>query len=162
MNDNPSGPFAVGKDQGDAFWHGGGRIVYKCSSEQTGGWGLSVETYPPGFATALHVHEREASGFYILSGVMRIRAGERDFTAGPGDFAFLPRGIPHAFKVGPEEPVVWLNIQGPTGDFRRLVEEMGEPAAGPGLPSAVQSVDRGAAALAVERNHVKLIGPPPF
>ena len=162
MGGNPAGPFSVGADQGDAFWYLGGRIVYKCSSEQTGGWGLSVETYPPGFAAALHVHETEDSGFYVLSGVMRVRAGEQEFVAGSGDFAFLPRGIPHAFRVGPEEPVVWLNIQGPTGDFRRLVEETGEPAAGLGLPDAARAPDPEAAALARERHNLKLISPPPF
>lgn len=35
--------------------------------------------------------------FYILDGEIRIECGDKHLTAGPGDFTFLPRGIPDTF-----------------------------------------------------------------
>ena len=165
MADATARPFAVGPHQGDAYWYLGGLIVYKASSEQTGGWGLSVETYPAGFASALHVHETEDSGFYVLSGRLRVRVGDEDITAGPGGLIFLPKQVPHAFRVEGDELATWINIQGPTGDFRRLVEETGERAPSatlPPWPTATGTPDAESSADARARHRLRMLGPPPF
>jgi hypothetical protein len=44
---------------------------------------------------------------------------------GPGDFVFLPRGIPHAFVVS-DGPVRGLQITASAG-FERFIEELGRP-----------------------------------
>jgi quercetin dioxygenase-like cupin family protein len=55
-----------------------------------------------GHAPPLHVHQHENESFYVLSGPVRFRVGDAEFEAGPTDYVLVPRGTPHAFKVGDE------------------------------------------------------------
>ena len=155
--------FALGPDEGTTIAFLGGLATYKISTEDTGSWGLSVETSPAGFGSVLHIHHTEDSGFFILRGRMRVRCGETDIEAGPEAFVFLPRGVPHAFKVVSNEPATWLNIQGPTGDFRRYVEEIGlhidSPAWPPPMPVRPDPKELSPTAA---RHKLQIIGPPPF
>jgi hypothetical protein len=50
--------------------------------------------------------------FYILDGEIRIKCGGEHFTAGPGDFTFLPGGIPDTF-LATRGPVRGLQITAP-------------------------------------------------
>ena len=86
-----------------------------------------------GFGPPLHVHGREDEAFYILDGQISVECGAKRFTAGPGDFTFLPRGIPHTFLVT-RGPVRGLQIAAPAG-FEEYIAEAGSPAQRPGLPA---------------------------
>src|SRR3990172_6725356 len=92
-------PFVLGPEGGASIWYLGGVATIKVTEEQTGAWALIVETFPAGFASGLHNHTTEAKAFYILSGEMRVKCGDLDAVGGPGSVIFLPRGVPHAFKV---------------------------------------------------------------
>ena len=116
--------FALDRDEGTTFAYLGGLATYKISVEETGSWGLAVETSPAGFASPLHIHHGEDSGFFILRGRMRVRCG--DATSKPERRRSCPpRDVPDAFKVVGDEPATWVNIEGPSGDFRRYVEAIG-------------------------------------
>jgi quercetin dioxygenase-like cupin family protein len=54
---------------------------------------------PAGFGPPPHLHHREDEAFYVLEGQMTVTCGEQTWTATPGSFVLLPRGIPHAFTV---------------------------------------------------------------
>jgi mannose-6-phosphate isomerase-like protein (cupin superfamily) len=43
----------------------------------------------------LHVHDRADEVWYVLSGRLGFRVGERRLEAGPGSAVFGPRGVPH-------------------------------------------------------------------
>lgn len=43
-----------------------------------------------------HVHVRQHESFFVLAGRLEAWVGEDEFEAGPGDFLFLPSGVPHA------------------------------------------------------------------
>src|SRR5438552_11015505 len=49
-----------------------------------------------------HVHSREDEYFYVIEGKIIVHCGDEIYSAGPGSFVFLPRGIPHAWNVGAE------------------------------------------------------------
>ena len=142
-------PFVLNSGEGQPFAYLGGNALFKITNDQTGAWSLSIETFPAGFASALHSHPTEHSGFYILSGEMRIKCGEMDATVGAGGFVWLPRDVPHAFKVGDAAPRMWLNVQGPTGDFRHLIEEMSRSGSN-------------ASPDAAARHNLQRLGPSPF
>ena len=57
--------------------------------------GVALVTQPPGVATPLHRHTREAEAFYILGGRMHYHAGDQDYQLGAGCFSYLPAGLPH-------------------------------------------------------------------
>jgi quercetin dioxygenase-like cupin family protein len=59
---------------------------------QTGGsLDAAVVTQPPGLATPLHVHTREAEAWFVLDGTLTYRAGAQLVDLASGDFIYLPR-----------------------------------------------------------------------
>ena len=91
-------------------------------------------TQPPGVATPLHRHTREAEAFYLLDGQMDYRAGEQDYQLHPGCFIYLPVGLPHAFRIRGDQPARFLAIAEP-GGLLHLYDEVGIPAAELRLPA---------------------------
>src|SRR5262249_55547457 len=48
-----------------------------------------------------HRHDKSSGLFYVLSGSVQLLAGEEVLTAGEGDLAVVPPGLPHAFAAPP-------------------------------------------------------------
>jgi quercetin dioxygenase-like cupin family protein len=126
-------PLVVRNDEGEARWWFAALAVIRATAADTGGQMTIVEvTEPPGAEAPLHVHRREDEAFYILEGSATIQVGDEKFDAGPGDYAFGPRDIPHRYTVG-DEGCRMLFICTP-GGFEKLVMEMSEPAGSRTLP----------------------------
>jgi len=86
-------------------WAMGSLFEQVLSGEQSGGpLGVALVTQPPGVATPLHRHTKESEAFYVIDGAMTYRAGDETFTLGPGDFIWLPLGVPHAFRITGDVP----------------------------------------------------------
>jgi quercetin dioxygenase-like cupin family protein len=84
---------------GPTFWGPGDRYTFLVTGEQSGGRYFAMEAFvPPGGGPPPHVHEREDETFYILEGTCGFRIEDRRFTAGPGDFVSVPRGLVHNFS----------------------------------------------------------------
>ena len=67
-------------DASHATWAMGSLFEHLVSAEQTGGTlGMSVVTQPPGIATPLHRHTREAEALFVLEGVIDYRAGDETY-----------------------------------------------------------------------------------
>ncbi|GAA1475623.1 cupin domain-containing protein [Nocardioides aestuarii] len=103
------------------------------SGEAEGALGVALVTQPPGIATPLHRHTREAESFFVLEGRIHYRAGEQDHHLYPGCFLHLPAGLPHAFRIRGDEPARFLALTTPGGLFD-LYDEVGLPAAQLRLP----------------------------
>jgi quercetin dioxygenase-like cupin family protein len=95
--------------------------------------GVALVTQPPGVATPLHRHTREAEAFYLLNGRMDYRAGDEDYELYAGCFMYLPAGLPHAFRIRGDEPARFLAMVEP-GGLLGLYDEVGIPAAELRLP----------------------------
>jgi quercetin dioxygenase-like cupin family protein len=120
---------------GEARWWFAGLAEIKATAEDTGGLLTIVEvTEPPGAEAPLHVHHREDEGFWILEGEVTLYVGDEVIAAGPGDFAWGPRDVPHRYTVGPNGCRM-LFICTPAG-FENLVREMSVPAQERTLPPA--------------------------
>lgn len=99
----PGGPQGVATraGEGEARWWFGSLAEIKLAAEQSGGRVSLVEVTEPPLAEApLHVHHNEDEGFWVLDGTVRFEVGGHEISAGPGDFAFGPRGVPHRYTVG--------------------------------------------------------------
>jgi quercetin dioxygenase-like cupin family protein len=48
-----------------------------------------------------HRHDKSSELFYVLSGSVQLLVGEEVLTAGEGDLAVVPPGLPHAFGAPP-------------------------------------------------------------
>ena len=133
-------PVAVRRDEGEAWWWLGSLAVIKASAEDTGGQMTIVEiSEHPGTEAPLHVHHREDEGFWVLAGDVTFEVGGTEIKAGPGDYAFGPRNIPHRYTVG-EQGCRMLFIFTP-GGFEELIRKMGEPARSRTLPPPIDEDD---------------------
>ncbi len=56
------------------------------------------ETIPAGTKSTLHLHRDSDEVAYVLSGEVTFRIGDEVTVGGSGACAFMPRGVPHAWK----------------------------------------------------------------
>ena len=104
------------------------RIV--ATAESTGGaFGLTEAIGPAGSSPPLHIHHREDEAFWPLEGELHRPLRRATFTARPGSFTFLPRGVPHTFVVEGDRPARLLSICVP-GGFEGYFAAAGQPGRG--------------------------------
>ena len=120
---------------GRGTWAMGSVFEHLVGAADSGGaLGVALVTQPPGIATPLHRHTHEAEAFLLLEGAMTYRAGEETHELGDGWFMYLPRGIPHAFRIRGDRPARFLAITVP-GGLLDLYDEVGVPAGELRLPA---------------------------
>src|SRR3954462_4831774 len=56
------------------------------------------ETVPAGTKSTFHLHHDSDEVAYVLSGEVTFKIGDVLAGGGPGPCAFMPRGVPHAWK----------------------------------------------------------------
>jgi quercetin dioxygenase-like cupin family protein len=56
------------------------------------------ETVPAGTKSTLHLHHDSDEVAYVLSGEVTFMIGDEVTVGGAGAYAFMPRGVPHAWK----------------------------------------------------------------
>lgn len=120
---------------GPATWAMGSLFERLVSPRESGSLDVALVTQPPGTATPLHRHTREAEAFFVLEGTMTYRAAEELYRLAAGDFIHLPAGVPHAFRVTGTAPVRFLGLADPGGLFD-LYDEVGIPATERRIPGA--------------------------
>jgi mannose-6-phosphate isomerase-like protein (cupin superfamily) len=148
--------------EGPAFWFLGTLVHIKASTAETNGAFTLIEQLAPmHFGPPLHVHHIEDELFFILDGAVRFRCGDRDVRIEAGGSIFLPKGIPHAFRVEGDSSARLLQFTAP-GGFDHFVEAIGIPAPQATLPPAgpppAGLLER-VAALG-EEFHFEIVGPP--
>ncbi len=148
---------------GPATWALGGLFEQLASAADTAGaLGLSLVTQPPGTATPLHVHTREAEAFYLLDGNLTYRAGDQTHRLAAGSFIYLPLGVPHAFRVTGTVPARFLALTAP-GGLMTLYDEVGRPAPERRLPGPAETSLPGEIHRWIEtspRYGLRIVGPP--
>lgn len=134
MTDTATLPLARRSGTGPASWAMGSLFEHLLTGPESGGeLGVSLVTQPPGVATPLHRHTYESEAFYLLEGTMTYRAGDEIHHLATGSFIYLPKGIPHAFRVTGTAPVRMLALVVP-GGLLALYDEVGVPATEQRLP----------------------------
>lgn len=126
----------------------------RASAAQTGGaLGLVEQAFAPGFTSPYHVHRAEDVAFYVLGGRIRFVGADGSRVLGPGGVAFLPRGVPHGFRVEGDAPARVLIVAAPTG-FASFVDGLCElaPPAGPSEMAAL---------MAAARHEIEILGQRP-
>jgi quercetin dioxygenase-like cupin family protein len=115
-------------------WAMGSLFEHLVEGPATGGsLGVAMVTQPPGIATPMHRHTREAEAFLLIEGRMSYQAGEESFELYDGCFIYLPLGLPHAFRIRGEAPARILALTLPAG-LLGLYDEVGLPAPQHRLP----------------------------
>lgn len=85
-------------------WIDGGIVEVLLDSAVTGGQLAAMRSVlPPDASAPLHVHGAEDEIFLLLQGTLSCWIGEDRFELADGGVAFLPRNLPHTYRVGPVE-----------------------------------------------------------
>jgi quercetin dioxygenase-like cupin family protein len=73
----------------------------KVGHSEGAAYSLIEMVHPPSVGPALHRHPTGDEAFYVLEGEYEIRCGTDVFVGNEGSFVFVPRGMSHAYTVGP-------------------------------------------------------------
>jgi quercetin dioxygenase-like cupin family protein len=91
-------------------------VTIKLTGEETGGaFAVSEHTNAPGNGVPLHIHRREDETFYITEGEVEVQVGDETIIARKGDTAFLPRDVPHSWRVTGDATARMLVVVTPAG-----------------------------------------------
>ena len=113
------------------------------------------EVAPAGIETPLHLHHDSDEVMFVLSGEFSFKVGDQFSTGGPGTCAFMPRGVPHAWKNSGNEVgrALFMYIPGKAGitfeDAQRIQQ------------SRASATDAELLEL-FQRYGFEMVGPPPF
>jgi quercetin dioxygenase-like cupin family protein len=151
---------ALGRDEGPAVWFLDQLVFIKATARQTGNCFGLIEVFTPvGPASPYHVHRAEDETFYVLEGQLEFISRERRWFSGPGSCAFLPRDIPHGFRVVGTSPARFLVVTTP-GGFEGFVMELGEPASSLTLPIP-SAPDMNKMIAVAAKYRIEILGPLP-
>jgi quercetin dioxygenase-like cupin family protein len=158
MNTDPA-PYALGSEEGEAFWFFGGLVTVKASALQSGGsHALTEQLFPGGMATPLHRQAEDDEEFYVLEGeVMFYLEDGQPIPTSVGTFVHVPAGVAHAFQVESETARL-LNVT--TAQHERFFRATSDPAQTRTIPpDAPPNMERIMAAA--QEYGVEILGPPP-
>lgn len=117
----------------------GNQLTFIATGKETGGaFFLAKMDVLPGGGPPPHIHRSEDESFHVLEGTLTIQVGGETIIASAGDFAFLPRGIAHAFKNTGSTTARALVIITPAGlenYFAEVFERVADASAPPPPPS---------------------------
>jgi quercetin dioxygenase-like cupin family protein len=123
------------------------------SSATTGGRMSIVDsTSPAGSGPPRHVHADADETFVVLTGRCEFWVAGKTFSRGPGETAYIPRGVEHTFRVtddGESRHILILTPGGFEGFFVEMARE------GYRIPE-----DMGAIVEVAARYHLTFTGPP--
>lgn len=154
MTTIPTAPKALAADDGMRLQSGPGRdLIFKVTGEDTGGaMDYFICEVAPHGGPPLHVHHEQDETIHVQCGRFKVRVGDAEHVLEPGGFAYLPKGLPHAFLNLTDQPAEVIITFTPGGGHL-FFEELG-PATRAANP------DRAEIAATFERHGMSLLGPP--
>ena len=153
MATGPTGGFVFRPGEGRRIDLGGFTMSVKASELETDGQFTLLEAgEPPGFGPPLHIHHDCDEAFYVLDGEYIIFMDGVEYRCLAGSFVYIPRGMPHGFRVGSVQSRK-LNLYVP-GAMTSYFDQ---------LSAALQRGEADEVALAAidEKNSVEILGPVP-
>lgn len=94
---------AQASEQQQLEWLNGANLAVLLDTETTGGQLMMGRfTHKQGDATPYHLHHNEDEMFLLLSGTAKVWCDDIEHDLGEGGVVFLPRGIPHAYRITSE------------------------------------------------------------
>jgi quercetin dioxygenase-like cupin family protein len=101
----------------------GDRQTIKLDGSHTNGaFALIEQNNQPGTTVPEHFHTQEDEIFYVLEGEMEFTVAKEKIVATAGTTVFLPRGVPHSFRVAGNgaRALIMLQPAGTEKMFREL------------------------------------------
>ena len=117
----------------------GNIIRFKAGGDRTNkAYSLVEITTAPGAGTPPHRQKDDDEAFYVLEGSYEFMHNGQTVSAGPGEFLFVAKGEPHAFRNAGTTDAKMLIINSPAGLHENFFREAGDPI-GPDQPMPAPS-----------------------
>lgn len=149
---------ASAQDHQQLAWLGDSTVAVLLDAAVTGGRLAALHSeLSAGDAAPVHVHSREDEIFLLLSGSAVVQVGDERHDVGPGGVAFLPRDVPHTYRITSDgtRMLTLCTPAGLEGFFREAGHDLSSP-----LPDG-WSLGPAQLAPAAAAHGVTLLGPPP-
>ena len=158
--DTAIAPVLRARDQGALLYHAGNLLDWRLDSADTGGAHAVMESVMvAGMEPPIHVHSREDEIFHVIEGEVTFVAGGREERLGPGGTVFLPRGVPHGFRVEGDSARA-LVVMTP-GGIEAGFYASGTPTSERRIPATPDHIDIDALEAAFADRGITAVGPPP-
>jgi quercetin dioxygenase-like cupin family protein len=149
--------FVLPPSGGEKIWIVGDTLWLKATAAETGGAFTVIENISlPGGGPPPHTHENEDENMYVIDGEFEILVGTKTIQAGPGAFAFIPRGTVHRFRCIGDRPGKILAVFTP-GGIEGFFREAGAPAINDGPAPPVDAAEIARTAIAGKRYGLRVI-----
>jgi quercetin dioxygenase-like cupin family protein len=127
------------------------------SSDTAGQLSIMHQRARRGFSPPRHVHHREDTAMYVISGSLTVERGDDLVDLPAGGFVWLPRDVPHSFSVDSAE-AEFLEFVTPAG-FEQFHVDISDPAPYNEIPEPTEP-DIGRILAAIGRYGADVVGPP--
>lgn len=144
---------ALAAGDGLKLMSGPGReLVFKVTGDDTGGaFDFFTVEVAPLSGPPLHVHHVQEEAIFVLKGRYKVQVGDEVFHCDEGGFAYMPKGLPHAFFNLTDQAGEIVVVYTPGGG-QKFYEEFG--------PVARSGADRQVLASVFAKYEMTLLGPP--
>jgi quercetin dioxygenase-like cupin family protein len=68
-----------------------------------------------------HIHPDAEHSLYVISGEVRVRAGDLETTLRAGDYISIPAGMKHVYSVPADKPALLLSMDAPPYDPQKTI-----------------------------------------
>jgi len=144
----------------DPRWFAGTLLRVLADAERTDGQLTVMEQRAPRhFSPPRHVHHREDTALVVLDGRLTVEVGDERRVVGTGEMVWLPREVPHTFRVDSDEAHL-IELATPAG-IEGFHLDASDPAPSAVLPPPGQP-DISRLQAAIEPYGADIIGPPLF
>ena len=127
------------------------------AADTNGQLGVFEQTARKNFSPPRHVHHREDTALFVIEGKITVEIGDERRTADAGELVWLPKDVPHTFRVDSEQARL-LELITP-GGFETYHVDASDPAPFLTLPP-VGPPDVGRLVAAIGPYGAELVGPP--
>lgn len=105
----------ISRSNHSVVWNGNEYWAKITKADSAGMIGMFEGHVPAGDGPPLHIHHNEDEALYVLEGEYEFWLDGATTRGGPGTSIFLPRGVPHTFRVVGGRPGRNLAIVTPGG-----------------------------------------------
>ena len=142
-----------GQGEGTSYWLLRDRHTFKAVGDDTGGRFVAAELSADAeLGPPPHIHRNADESFYILEGTFDFSLAGQQFSAGPGAFVYLPKGVVHTHKAGGGKPARAIVIQSPAG-VEKFIAEAGKPVTDPSARPAPPELPELQKIVAIAQKH---------
>ena len=143
----------IGQGEGTSYWLLRDRHTFKVVGNDTGERFVVAELVADAeLAPPPHIHRNADESFYILEGMFEFSLSGQGFTAGPGAFVYLPKGVVHTHKAGGGKPARAIVMQSPAG-VEKFIAEAGKPVTDPSARPAPPGMPELQRIVAIAQKH---------